>query len=107
MNEVIFQLHSWVVTPWKIIGFIGALMFGGRWVVQFFASRAAGRPVVPRLFWYMSLVGNVALLSYFIFGKNDSVGIISNLFPTFTASYNLWLDIKTRRLVAPVAERGA
>lgn len=104
MNEVIFQLHGWIVTPWKIIGFIGALMFGGRWVVQLFASRAAGRPVVPRLFWYMSLLGNVALLSYFIFGKNDSVGIISNLFPTFTAVYNLWLDLKTRDLIAPKAK---
>lgn len=107
MNEVIFQLHGWIVTPWKIIGFIGAFMFGGRWVVQFFASRAAGRPVVPRLFWYMSLVGNAALLSYFIFGKNDSVGIISNLFPTFTASYNLWLDIKTRHLIVPKPEAPA
>lgn len=96
MNEVIFQLHGWIVTPWKIIGFIGALMFAGRWVVQLLASRAAGRPVVPRVFWYMSLLGNLALLSYFIFGKNDSVGIISNLLPAFTATYNLWLDIKTQ-----------
>jgi len=55
----------------------------------------------------MSLVGNVALLSYFIFGKNDSVGIISNLFPTFTASYNLWLDIKTRHLIDEKSEAGA
>lgn len=104
MNEVIFQLHGWIVTPWKVIGLIGATMFGGRWVVQFFASRTAGRPVVPRLFWYMSLLGNVALLSYFIFGKNDSVGIISNLFPTFTASYNLWLDFKTRPFAPATTE---
>ncbi len=94
MNEVLFQFHGWIVTPWKIIGLIGAAMFGGRWVVQFFASRQARRPVVPRLFWYMSLLGNVALLSYFLFGKNDSVGIVSNLFPTFTAGYNLWLDFR-------------
>jgi lipid-A-disaccharide synthase-like uncharacterized protein len=31
-------------------------------------------------------------LSYFVFGKNDSVGIISNLFPAFIAGYNLFLD---------------
>ncbi len=38
------------VTGWKIIGYTGALMFGGRWLVQFIASKRAGRPVIPRLF---------------------------------------------------------
>ncbi|MEY3516980.1 MAG: hypothetical protein RIS67_1197, partial [Pseudomonadota bacterium] len=23
-----------VITPWKLIGYTGALMFGGRWLVQ-------------------------------------------------------------------------
>ena len=44
----------------------------------------------------MSIAGSLLLLSYFIFGKNDSVGIISNLFPTFVASYNLYLDYRRR-----------
>jgi lipid-A-disaccharide synthase-like uncharacterized protein len=35
-------------------------------------------------------------LSYFIFGKNDSVGVLQNLFPTFTAGYSLWLGIQHR-----------
>lgn len=96
MNEVLFQLHGVVVTPWKIIGYLGVLMFGGRWVVQLVASRLAQKPVMPRTFWYMSMVGSIALLSYFIFGKNDSVGILSNLFPAFTAGYNLWLDFRAR-----------
>ena len=84
------------MSPWKLIGWVGALMFGSRWVVQFIASRRAKKPVIPRLFWYMSIVGSVMTLSYFIWGKNDSVGILQNLFPTFTASYSLWLDIQHR-----------
>ncbi len=84
------------VTPWKLIGYVGTLMFGGRWLVQFVASRRAGRPVIPRLFWYMSIVGSLMTLSYFIFGKNDAVGILGNLFPTFTALYSLYLDIRHR-----------
>ena len=52
------------------------------------------KPVLPRTFWYMSVVGSCLLLSYFIFGKNDSVGILSNLFPMFVAAYNLFLDFK-------------
>jgi len=52
---------------------------------------------VPRLFWLMSISGSLLLLSYFIFGKNDSVGVLSNLFPAGVAIYNLVLDIRHRR----------
>jgi lipid-A-disaccharide synthase-like uncharacterized protein len=42
----------------------------------------------------MSVTGSLLLLCYFIFGKNDSVGILSNLFPAGVAIYNLVLDIR-------------
>jgi lipid-A-disaccharide synthase-like uncharacterized protein len=85
------------VTPWKLIGYTGALMFGARWLVQMIASRRAGKPVIPRVFWYMSLLGCVMTLSYFLFSaKQDSVGVLQNLFPLFTASYSLYLDIRYR-----------
>ena len=98
MNEEILWLSGFgvVFTPWKIIGIVGSLMFAGRWVIQFFASRRAGKPVIPRVFWYMSIVGSLMALSYFVFGKNDAVGILQNLFPAFTALYSLTLDIKHR-----------
>ena len=98
MNEEIVWLSGWGIhfTPWKVIGLVGALMFAGRWVAQFIASRRAGKPVVPRLFWYMSIVGSLMTLSYFVFGKNDAVGILQNLFPTFVATYSLYLDIRHR-----------
>jgi lipid-A-disaccharide synthase-like uncharacterized protein len=84
-------------TWWKIIGMTGALMFGARWLVQFIASKRAGKPVIPRVFWYMSIVGSLMTLSYFIFSaKQDSVGVLQNLFPAFTAIYSLYLDIKHR-----------
>lgn len=84
------------MTPWKLIGLTGAALFGARWLVQFVASRRARRPVIPRLFWYMSIVGSLMTLSYFIFGKNDAVGILGNLFPAFTATYSLYLDVRHR-----------
>ena len=99
MNHPIWWLE-WTrlhMSPWKLIGWIGALMFGARWLVQFIASKREGKPVIPRLFWYMSLVGSAMTLSYFIFShKQDSVGIIQNLFPSFTAAYSLYLDVKHR-----------
>lgn len=84
------------MTPWKLVGWVGALMFGSRWLVQFVATRRARRPVIPRAFWYMSIAGSLMTLSYFIWGKNDSVGILQNLFPMFTAVYSLRSDIRHR-----------
>ncbi len=104
MNEVILHFHFFqfevFVTTWKLIGYTGVTLFAGRWVVQLIATRAAGRPVIPRAFWVMSVVGSLMLLAYFIAGKNDSVGVLSNLFPAFTAGYNLWLDLRPRKSVA-------
>ena len=98
MNEPLPWL-AWTgvhASPWKLIGWAGALMFSGRWFVQIIASRRHGKPVVPRVFWYMSIVGSLMTLAYFVFGKNDSVGVLQTLFPALTASYSLYLDIKHR-----------
>jgi Predicted membrane protein len=96
MNKVWLVMFGVTVTPWKLVGYVGVFLFAGRWFVQLAASQARGKVVMPRLFWYMSAFGSVLLLSYFVFGKNDSVGILSNLFPLFVALYNLYLDIKNR-----------
>lgn len=97
MNEVLFQMellnHVLVLTPWKLVGYAGVLLFAGRWLVQLVASHRERRSHLPLLFWYMSLSGSALLLSYFTFSdKNDSVGILSNLFPASIAVYNLVLE---------------
>jgi len=102
MNEVIAVVLGVVVTPWKLIGYLGVSLFAGRWFIQLWASKRAGKPTMPVLFWYMSMAGSLMLLCYFIFGKNDSVGILSNLFPTGIAAYNLYLELTHRRSAAPV-----
>lgn len=94
MNDTLATLFGVVITPWKLVGYAGMLMFTGRWLVQLVATRRHGRPVIPRAFWVMSLAGSAMLLSYFIWGKNDSVGILSNLFPASVALYNLALDVR-------------
>jgi len=98
MNEVLFQFEPFgkpiVITTWKLVGYLGVFLFAGRWFVQLAASHMAGKSTIPRLFWYMSLSGSLLLLAYFAFGKNDSVGILSNLFPSLIAGYNLVLDFR-------------
>lgn len=81
----------------KVIGFTGVFLFTGRWLVQMAASHVSSKPVFPRAFWYMSMAGSLLVLFYFVFGKNDSVGILSNLFPLAVALYNLFLDHNHRK----------
>ncbi len=107
MNEklVVVTLlgHTLVVTGWKLVGYSGTLLFTGRWFVQLAASRARRRTHMPALFWYMSLAGSFLLLAYFIWGRNDSVGVLSNLFPCLVALYNLQLEARHRRRTGDAA----
>ncbi|MGA2684983.1 MAG: lipid-A-disaccharide synthase N-terminal domain-containing protein [Verrucomicrobiota bacterium] len=96
MNEPLLRIANEVITPWKLVGYAGAFTFSARWVVQMLASWKLQRSVFPRFFWYMSMIGSLLLLSYFTFGKTDSVGILSNLFPLGIAAYNLFLEFKKR-----------
>ena len=103
MNTALLTFLGIVITPWKLVGYLGVAMFTGRWFVQMAASRRRGRPTVPLLFWYMSIAGSALCLAYFFFGKNDSVGILSNAFPFAVALYNLRLTIRARKRGASLA----
>jgi len=111
MNETLLQFTFFgkdvLITPWKLIGYGGVAIFAGRWFVQLIASHRAQRSHFPRLFWYMSLCGSLMLLCYFTFGKNDSVGILSNLFPSAIASYNLFLDIRHGNRIRQAGEKSS
>ncbi len=98
MNHVFGELFGVTLTGWKLVGYCGVFLFAGRWFVQVIAAHTCGRPVIPRLFWIMSLSGSLLLLGYFTLGRNDSVGVLSNLFPALVALYNLILDFKSERL---------
>ena len=97
MNQILFDAFGITVTPWKLLGFAGVALFAARWVVQLWASRSRGRPVLPLAFWLMSIGGSVLLVLYFAFGSGDPVGLLSNLFPAAIATYNLLLDVRHRR----------
>jgi len=108
MNDTLFRVDLFdvavVVTPWKLIGYLGVALFAGRWFVQVIASHSARRFKFPRLFWYMSLLGSLLLLSYFsLSNKSDSVGVLSNLFPAAIAAYNLFLETRHNRRQAGVS----
>ena len=69
------------VHPWKIVGLIGAAVFGARFVIQWLASEKAKKSVIPFGFWECSALGSVLTLSYFAIYQRDPVGVIQNLLP--------------------------
>ena len=59
-------MSDWFSSPavWYGIGFLGQVTFGSRFFVQWIVSERARRVVIPRVFWYLTLLGGVALLAY-------------------------------------------
>jgi lipid-A-disaccharide synthase-like uncharacterized protein len=97
MTDVFHIFLGVHLSPWKIIGLLGALMFAARWVIQALATKRTGKVTIPRSFWIISLLGSGMVTSYFIWGKNDAVGVLTNLLPASVALYNLVIDIKNGR----------
>ncbi len=91
-----FTTTDWTVTGWKLLGFLGAFCFAGRWLVQLIHRKRTGTREIPTVFWIISLAGAGMVTMYFIWGKNDSVGIITNLLPASVALYNLAQDLRSR-----------
>ncbi|MEK7412706.1 MAG: lipid-A-disaccharide synthase N-terminal domain-containing protein [Planctomycetota bacterium] len=103
MNRVLYIVElgelRLTVTGWKILGYFGILMFGARWLYQAWYRKRFGTREIPTFFWVISLSGAGMVTMYFIWGKNDSVGILSNALPATVALFNLVLDLKQRRAV--------
>ena len=103
MHETLIEFFGIRITGWKVIGYAGVFLFSARWFVQLWASRKARKPVLPTIFWVMSLAGSLLCLAYFVFGKNDSVGILAYLFPSAVSAYNLRLEFTHRRRLRDIS----
>jgi len=70
-------MNGWFHSPagWYALGFVGQVLFGSRFFVQWVASERHGRVVVPMMFWYLSLIGGIALLAYAIHRKDPVFAI--------------------------------
>ncbi|WIG56149.1 MAG: hypothetical protein OJF61_001937 [Rhodanobacteraceae bacterium] len=100
MEHILHALANYQITPWKVVGYLGMAMFTSRWFVQVYATRKHKRVVMPLSFWVLSVGGSVLLLAYFVLGKNDSVGILSNLFPVVVSVYNLVMHLRHQKNTA-------
>ena len=64
---------------WKVIGWLGNVVFFSRFFVQWYATERRRRVVVPAAFWWLSLVGSLLLLAYSLH-QRDAVFIVAYLF---------------------------
>ncbi|HTW93584.1 MAG TPA: lipid-A-disaccharide synthase N-terminal domain-containing protein, partial [Tepidisphaeraceae bacterium] len=61
------------------------------------ASERQGKSVVPALFWWMSLVGSLLLLAYFLW-RRDPIGLLGQAFGSFVYLKNiLWILGESRQ----------
>jgi lipid-A-disaccharide synthase-like uncharacterized protein len=75
-------------SAWTTVGFLGQVIFGSRFLVQWIATERQKRSVVPTAFWYLSIVGTVILLSYSVY-RLDAV---------FIAGFSLNMVVYLRNL---------
>ena len=66
-------------SAWKVVGWLGNLVFFSRFFVQWYATEKLRRVVVPTAFWWLSLTGSVLLLTYSL-RQRDSVFIFAYAF---------------------------
>src|SRR5690606_17829480 len=69
---------SWE-TFWHTIGIVGAVVFYGRFYVQWIMSEMQRRSVVPVAFWYMSSIGSVMLLTFAVWSRSPLGALGQNL----------------------------
>jgi lipid-A-disaccharide synthase-like uncharacterized protein len=61
-------MNEWFRSPaaWTALGFVGQLLFGSRFFVQWWASERKKRVVIPTAFWVLSTIGGATLFAYAI-----------------------------------------
>ncbi|MBL41430.1 MAG: lipid A biosynthesis protein [Rhodospirillaceae bacterium] len=83
---------------WLGIGFIGQAVFASRFWIQWIASEREGRSVIPIIFWFLSVIGGLTLLSYAIYRK-DPVFIVGQSTGLLIYSRNIYLIYKEKKIL--------
>ena len=78
---------------WIGIGLLGQLAFTGRFALQWIYSEIRQQSIVPRGFWYLSIIGSALLLSYAIY-RQDPVFILGQSLGFIVYIRNLQLIFK-------------
>ncbi len=100
MSDLITHINFWVV-----FGFIGQLLFGSRFFIQWIVSEKRGESIIPEVFWYLSMAGSVILFTYAIY-RRDPVFIMGQCSGVFIYTRNIMLIYKKKSLLATITGKG-
>jgi len=84
------DLTARIPTGWLLFGLLGQALFSARFLVQWLASERKRQSVIPLSFWWLSLLGGIALLAYAMH-RRDPVFILGQLPGVVIYSRNLML----------------
>lgn len=84
---------------WLVVGYGGQALFGSRFLVQWIATERRKQSIVPIVFWYLSLGGGLALLSYAIWIQ-EWVFIVGQSGGILVYSRNLWFVHRRKAVTA-------
>src|SRR5580765_3774788 len=73
---------------WKVVGWLGNLLFFSRFLVQWYHSEKRKQVVIPVMFWWLSLGGSSLLFAYALY-KRDSVFLFAYAFTWIPCVRNL------------------
>ena len=80
---------------WESVGLAGQLIFGSRFLYQWFASERAKKSVIPLGFWWLSIAGTLLIFAYAIHKQSPAF-----MLPTLTG-----LPVYVRNLILIRRER--
>lgn len=90
-----FNISEWANVVWVAVGLLGQGAFFGRLLAQWVVSERSGESQVPEIFWWFSLIGGVALFTYFVW-RIDVVGVMGQSTGLVIYVRNLWLIHKQK-----------
>ena len=82
---------------WKVVGWVGNVVFTSRFFVQWYATEKRKQAVMPVIFWWLSLAGSFLILAYALFYKKDSVFIFAYAFAWIPYIRNLVIHHRNER----------
>lgn len=97
LNQVLMFFRD----PMNVLGAFAQGLFASRFIIQWIASEIAGKSVIPVAFWYCSLAGGLALLSYAIY-RDEPVFIAGQLPGIIVYSRNLYFIYRDKRAAQPI-----
>lgn len=88
-----------------VLGFVGQILFGSRFFIQWIISEKRGESIIPEVFWYLSMAGSVILFTYAIY-RRDPVFIMGQCSGIFIYTRNIMLIYKKKKLLATATVEG-